>query len=295
MLRFIRAPLIGLAAAGLAWAPARALDGPLSATYQANEVELARLMGRVEIFVGGTSVALSITGKPEELEKLRVTSEAGRLLVEGPRHRWDFDDDENAANVKNLALFKLTVPRGTKLTVQSLVGEAKIGDVGGELKFSGAMIDAEIGRMRTAGVSVAGHGTIRIADVQEKLTAQISGSGKIFAGNADSAELAIAGSGDIVMRAAAHDLKAKISGSGDIKADSVNGALSAQIAGSGSLTVPRGRADPFTVRISGNGDVDFGGTAANPDISAMGSGDVKIGAYTGKLKSRGQANLTIGN
>lgn len=290
----IRAAVIGLAAAGLCFTPALALDGPLSATYQASEIQLSRLMGRLEVAVGGTSVSLSITGKPEELEKVRVTSDAGRLVVEGPRHRWDFDDDEDDIDVKNLALFKLTVPRGTKLTVQSLMGEAKIGDVGGELKFSGTMIDAQIGRMRSAQVNVAGNGAITIADVQEKLTARISGSGKIFAGNADSAELAVAGSGDITMRAVAHDLETKISGSGDIKADSVNGALSAQIAGSGSVTVPRGRADPFSVRISGHGDVDFGGTATNPDISAMGSGDVKIGAYTGKLKSRGQANLTIG-
>ncbi|MFO1186859.1 MAG: DUF2807 domain-containing protein [Alphaproteobacteria bacterium] len=289
----IRASLVALAA-GLALTPALALDGPLNATYQASEIQLSRLMGRVEVAVGGTSVSLSITGKPEELEKVRVTSDAGRLLVEGPRHRWDFDDDDDDIDVKNLALFKLTVPRGTKLTVQSLMGEAKIGDVGGELKFSGTMIDAQIGRMRTASVNVAGNGAIRIADVQEKLVAHISGSGKIFAGNAASAELAVAGSGDITMRAVAHDLEAKISGSGDIKADSVNGAMSTQIAGSGSVTVPSGRADPFSVRISGHGDVDFGGTATNPDISAMGSGDVRIGAYTGKLKSRGQASLTIG-
>ena len=52
-------------------------------------------------------------------------------------------------------------------------------------------------------------------------------------------------------------------------------------------------ADPFKVDIAGSGDVRFGGTANNPDVSVMGSGDVWIAAYTGTLSSDG-ADIKIG-
>ena len=51
--------------------------------------------------------------------------------------------------------------------------------------------------------------------------------------------------------------------------------------------------DPFRVDIAGSGDVRFGGTANNPDVSVMGSGDVWIAAYTGTLNADG-AEIRVG-
>ena len=44
------------------------------------------------------------------------------------------------------------------------------------------------------------------------------------------------------------------------------------------MKIDGGVADPFKVDIAGSGDVRFGGTANNPDVSVMGSGDVWIAA-----------------
>ncbi len=41
------------------------------------------------------------------------------------------------------------------------------------------------------------------------------------------------------------------------------------------------------------GDVRFGGTANNPDVSVMGSGDVWLAAYTGTLNADG-AEIRVG-
>ena len=45
----------------------------------------------------------------------------------------------------------------------------------------------------------------------------------------------------------------------------------------------------------GSGNFTFGGTAVNPDISALGSGSVKLKAYRGKLSNDGMSNLKIGD
>jgi hypothetical protein len=294
MRKLIRVSAVCVAlAAALCAAPASAITAPFSSTYPASEVRLVRVVGRVEIVVGGPAVSLSITGNPEELEKLQVSTDGAVLKIESKKRRRDIDLDD--LNPHDYALIKLEVPQGTKLSIEGMIGEAKIGHVRGDLKVSGTALDAQIGRARTADLSVSGTGKLTIADVEGALAARISGSGKIAAGSADSADLIISGSGDITAREIRHDLAARISGSGDIKAGSANGAVSATIAGSGSLTVERGRADPFTVKITGHGDVSFGGAVVNPDIAVTGAGDVKLGSYTGKLRSRGTSSLTIGN
>jgi len=48
------------------------------------------------------------------------------------------------------------------------------------------------------------------------------------------------------------------------------------------------------VDIFGAGDLYFGGTAVDPSISAMGSGNVHIKAYRGKLSNDGMASVRIG-
>jgi len=44
----------------------------------------------------------------------------------------------------------------------------------------------------------------------------------------------------------------------------------------------------------GSGNVTFGGTAVDPDISSMGSGSVKLKDYRGRLSNDGMSNLKIG-
>ena len=86
-----------------------------------------------------------------------------------------------------------------------------------------------------------------------------------------------------------------IAGSGDFSAASVNGPVDTDIAGSGSVTIAGGEANPLHVDIMGSGNVTFGGTAVNPEISALGSGSVKLKAYRGNLSNDGMSNLKIGD
>lgn len=273
----------------LAAAPAFAISGPFNQTYPASEVALDHLVGRIEIAVGGSTVVVSISGQADELEAVTVTSSGAVLTITSSKRHRDLDDDG-----QGLATYKLTVPKGTKLSADHIIGEAKIGDIAGDIKVSGAALTAEIGLTKSADLRLAGSGHIKIADVAGALGAKIAGSGAIEAQNADSADASIAGSGTITLRDLKQGLAAAISGNGDITAASINGPLKVAIAGSGRVKIAAGRANPLKLSIMGSGELDFGGTAVDPEIAVMGSGDVKLGAYTGKLSSRGNPNLTIG-
>ena len=107
----------------------------------------------------------------------------------------------------------------------------------------------------------------------------IAGSGGFFAKSAlkvDNLNLAIAGSGDMVMETIeANGIKASIAGSGDIK---LNGGksttLSASISGSGSIFAAGIEAADAKVRIAGSGDCTVNATG-KLDAAISGSGDIK--------------------
>ena len=75
----------------------------------------------------------------------------------------------------------------------------------------------------------------------------------------------------------------------------MNGPVHVDIAGSGNVKIADGVADPLHVDILGAGDLYFGGMAVNPSISAMGSGNVHIKSYRGKLSNDGMADVQIGS
>lgn len=282
------APVIG-ALFGLLAGPALAVQGPFSASYQATQLRLDNIGGRVEIEIGGSGITVAITGKAEELALIQVGASGSTVTIESSRrHKRVSGDPADAAHIQ------ISVPRGASLDIDGLTGEAAIAGVGGELKLRAFALDAEIGNMRSADLQVAGSGDIALGNTAGALKVAIAGSGSVEAGTSDEAEVAIAGSGDVSLGDVRRGLVAKIAGSGDIDVRSVNGPVAAKLAGSGDVKIDRGRADPLRVEIVGSGDFEFGGEAVDPDISVMGSGSVSIGSYTGKLKSSGNSNISIG-
>jgi len=279
---------VGLLAGWLV-VPAQAIEGPFSQSYRANSVVLVNLVGRVEIEVGGSNVSVGITGESEELQAIEVTGSGTVVRIESSKRHHRISGD-----AADHALYKITVPKGADLTVDGLVGEAEIGDIGGRLKLSATALDGHIGDVSAADIELNGSSDLGLGDVAGRLSIEISGSGSIETGDADSANVEIAGSGDVSIKEIRHGLNAKIAGSGDISVGGVNGPVTAALAGSGDVAIDHGRADPLKVEILGSGDFDFGGEAVDPDISVFGSGDVHIASYTGKLQSHGTANLTIG-
>jgi hypothetical protein len=161
---------------------------------------------------------------------------------------------------------------------------------------AGGAVFGSVGRTDELELSNAGCGDWTVANVKGKLSLSQAGSGDTKAGTAGSAEINIAGSGDVKTQEIGGDLEVNIAGSGGVTAASVNGKLEANIAGSGDITIAGGRSRSVDVSIMGSGDVDFRGEAGDVEVSVAGSGDVRIARVTGSVHKSvaGSGDVIIG-
>jgi len=269
-------------------------------SFDVRKVLVTDVVGELKVTVGGSGpVTVRVSGDSERVKTVQLKESGGRLTIDQERshsvwnwHKW-FDFDE--VKDKEGITVRVEVPKGTELTVDDFVGDADIGDLEGPLKFSAAAVDAKIGKVTTAELELAGAGDIEIAEVSGTFTLEIAGSGDVRVGSTGGAKVEIAGSGEANIGAVAGGVRVAIAGSGDVTVASVSGPVDIDIAGAGSVTIQSGEANPLSVDIMGSGDLVFGGEAVDPKISAFGSGDVRIKSYRGKLQTNGQASLTIGD
>ncbi|MGE0830403.1 MAG: DUF2807 domain-containing protein [Hyphomonadaceae bacterium] len=158
-------------------------------------------------------------------------------------------------------------------------GRTEIADVSGSLEIdndgSGEVVAAAA---RNAEIHLTGSGEASIGAVSESLVLDLAGSGGVTAaslrgaletqiagsasavvngGAVTTAELDIAGSGEIRIRAPVERLEADIAGSGDIIVAGAVGAVDASLAGSGDVRVAS-VSGPVSKSVIGSGDVIVG-------------------------------------
>ncbi len=300
----LRSAIIGAAFLTLgALAPAFAEEGARktnTASFTAKAVEIDALIGTLTVDIGtGPQVAYSIEGREADIKLVKTRVDGDRLVIEqtgtGSNSLFTimFDWGEGETKREGVTVH-LTVPEGTPFTIDGLIGKARFGDLKGSLSIDMAATDLKTGELSQARVSGAGAGDIDIARVTGAFVLNLAGGGKVRVGDVASADIDIAGSGDVTLGAIGGDLTIDIAGAGDIKAASVNGKVDIDIAGAGDIDIKEGTATSFSVDIAGSGGVKFGGTANNPRVSAFGSGDVWIRAYTGQLNSK-NGSLRVGD
>jgi hypothetical protein len=275
-------------------------------SFSAQSVKLEDIVGTIIVAVRDSGpITVEMSGARSRVAGTQVSQDDGRVEVHGMSYEednksvWDWHNwfnfkDENHNETGDLFV-KVTVPRGTDVNVQDLVGDAYIGDTMGALRFDAAVSQAKIGRVSKAKIELGGTGKIDIASVTGELSIDMGGSGKITAGPTGSVKADIAGSGDAQFGNIGGGLSLDIAGSGDVTAAHVNGPVHIDIAGSGSVRIADGIADPLHVDIMGAGNLYFGGVAVDPHIDAVGSGTVHLKAYRGKLNSEGMADIKIGD
>lgn len=298
--------LIGAAVAAMLILPASGADTGWvvwpTKSYNAASLRVTDVVGSVRVDVQNGLMKVDVSGTREMVTGLTVKQDGGQLLISGNEvdsfnvwdwHKW-FDFSHIRDNRNGKLFIKVTVPKGSDVRVDDLVGNATIGDTYGPVRLETTAGDSTVGRTSTARISMAGSGKTQVGDVAGELRMEIAGSGRIVAHNAGSVRADIAGSGDAVVANVASGVNVDIAGSGNFTAQKVNGPVKVDIAGSGNVKVADGYANPLRVDIIGAGDFYFGGMAVDPRISAMGSGNVRIKAYKGKLKSDGMADVQIG-
>jgi hypothetical protein len=299
--------LVGAAVAALLVLPAAGADSGWvtwpTKSFDTKGLRIDDVVGDVRVTVQDGPMKVDVSGSKERVGGLTVKNEGGALLIDGSNsvsysvwdwRKWfDFShirDDNSQGHL----VIKVTVPKGTPIKISDLIGNAAIGDTYGPVSLESVASDATIGKVSQANVSLGGSGKIAIADVAGELKLEIAGSGRITSGHAGNVRADIAGSGDAQLGTISGGVNIDIAGSGDFTAARVNGPVHVDIAGSGNVKIADGVADPLKVDILGAGDLYFGGTAVNPSISAMGSGNVHIKAYRGKLSNDGMADVQIG-
>lgn len=266
-------------------------SGPIDQTYTVRRVRLDDLVAQVEIVTVPQTgpVRVQASGTPETMKELHVRTVGDELVI-----RLDSDAEEawfpwNLFNMlsrdrkaQDLRV-RITAPIGTPYDIDGMVGQINAGDIDAPLRLEGHALQARFGRVLRAKVSIAGSGRIELGAIKETLGLEVAGSGNFSAASAQSAEVEIAGGGDVVIGPLAGPLNAEVAGSGDIRVAQVNGPIEIEIAGSGSVLIDGGTAPAFSVVIAGSGDVTFKGHAVNPSVEIAGSGNVTVGSYSGSL------------
>lgn len=270
-------------------------------SFAVRSVKIDGLVGTLAVAVRPDGpMTLDIAGTKDRVDDLAVSADGGVLTIEdrhGEHSVWDWHNwfdfsDHGKRDTRNLSV-KLVVPKGADVNVDGLVGDAAIGDTMGPLRFEAAVSSARIGQVGKAKISLAGSGKIDVAGVSGPLDLDIAGSGKVRVGTAGRVKTDIAGAGDARFGTIGGGLKIGIAGSGAVVAETVNGPVKVDIAGSGSVKIANGEAKPLKVSIMGSGNIDFGGMAVDPSISALGSGSVKLKAYSGHLSSTGNVSVMV--
>jgi hypothetical protein len=270
-------------------------------TYDTRALKMDSVVGTVRIDVKDSGpMTIQVSGQSDRVKRVHVSAAGGTLKVESEqvgtvwdwRHWFDFNAFKNTK--PSQLQIHVAVPRGSAIDIEETAGNVTIGNTMGPLKFEvQGYTESSVGNITSAKLDVAGAGKLTIANVYGPVEIDSAGSGNIRLGDVARIKADIAGSGSIAVGAVNGPTDIDIAGSGDFSAGNVRGSVRTSIAGSGSVTIAGGEADPFKVEIMGSGNVSFGGLAVNPKIEAMGSGSVRIKAYRGNLENDG-AKLNIG-
>lgn len=139
---------------------------------------------------------------------------------------------------ESLTKVTVKVPKGTSIVTSGLVGDARIGNIEGQLTAHvTASGDLVAGRMTNTILHVQGSGDIRVAEINGGADIFVQGSGDV---NIDGGSISM--------------LNVSVQGSGDVSVDAVAQAASLSVQGSGDIRVKRVRTEPRK-RVQGSGDI----------------------------------------
>ncbi len=268
-----------------------ATGAPIDKTYTVRRIRMDDIVARVELITvpGPGPVRLQAQGKPETMKELQVRTNGDELYLRLSRKSdeawfpWNlFNWWSRDRKAQDLSI-RVTAPSGTPYELDGMIGSIAAGDLDAPLRLEAHAVKARFGRLQSAQVSIAGSGDIAVGAVKENLEVESAGSTRFSAASAAAAQVEMAGGGNVQIGPLTGGLDVEVAGSGNVRVAAVNGPVEIEIAGSGNVLIDSGRANPFSVEIAGSGDVVLRGEAVNPRVEIAGSGNVKVNSYTGNL------------
>ena len=257
--------------------------------FDADSLRIEELAGTLTVNVapGATGVQVSVSGADDRVKAVELSSSGSAVVISaaGGGDWWDSIWGGSSSDA-DLSV-TVTLPEGAAIKISDFMGLGSIGDTRGPIAIDTMGGTMRVGEVSEARIEIAGSGDISIGRVTGPARGDIAGSGSIHFGDVKNARADIAGGGYISFGAVEGEMRIDIAGSGEVNAKSVNGQLDIDVAGSGSVAIEDGAATPMNVDIVGSGSVRFGGTAHDPSVTVMGSGDIWLSSYTGSLSSEG--------
>lgn len=311
-------------------------------TYRdVDTITISDFTGRLTVSIGGDAVEAEIIDGPTAFE-ISVVQKKGHLIVDGPDRPRGYDvhrhikrrlhgDKAFEKFLDDYPVMHLTVPSGSDLNLDDAIAIASVGDLQGAFMLKDGYIEAVVGDVASADISVVSAGALSVGHVGGPLIGAVKGSGDFSALSAYSAELSVSGSGDMTIGPVKEDValsvkgsgdvllgdiggaleasiggsgdveaghigagaQFSISGSGDIEVRSVNGETKARITGSGGVDIDGGRADNLDVSIAGSGDFAFGGVSSNLNATVSGAGQISVAKNEGDLNTSRQGDIRV--
>ncbi len=255
--------------------------------FDAKELLMVDVIGSIEITVGeGPKIEVVLEGEPRLLEDLSLRGNGDTLVIARKKDWLDFPERQLYPWRDVYPSVTLRLPAGTPITLDGVIGEARIGDIAAPLAMEVSLLDAKVGDVSDATLKLHGRGDIALGKVAGRLSILSSGSSEVTVGDVGQAEIKKSGSGDIALGVVAGGLSYDSAGSGDTRVAAVNGLVEVLINGSGGLRIGGGEASPLRLRLNGSGDFRIEGTAVNPDVTINGSGSVRVQTHRGTLRLR---------
>lgn len=213
--------------------------------------------------IKGNGNMTTVTRTTDSYDAIKCAGSMDFILVKSSEGKIKIEGEEN------LLEYIITEVKDNKLKVRVKKGK--------NLKFSkNKTIKITIPFIDINEVSLAGSGDLWNEDIinSTNLDVALAGSGDVVLDiKATSVEGALAGSGDLTLKGNTNSLIAKVAGSGDFHGfDLQSNNTKVSVAGSGDAEVVSNKS--IKARVAGTGDIVYKGNPETKDTKVAGSGDI---------------------
>ena len=197
----------------------------LDESHDADRLIIRDFIGTLTIVTtepgGDIAVHVAVRRSQQALLPIGLSGDALTIAWEGEPDRtrrwWEFWRGRWMADLSELDRYptvEIAVPADVEIEIDNFIGAWTIGDRDGHLAFEAERGSGTIGTTETAAIAISGDAEIELGPVTRHLDGAVAGSGTLRASAAGSAELSIAGSGEVALGDVAGGLTVNIAGSG---------------------------------------------------------------------------------
>lgn len=266
---------------------------PTARTWQrypaAREVQLRDVAAVVRVMPENRTDVAVLIHNPSVLPAPQLRMRGDRLVVDGGLRRQIRSCGGEAVDFRVTTSHQGRLTRDQLTLIELRVPQSVVFAANGGVQLN-------VGPSQSAKVALEGCGVADIEQVEDEAELAIAGAPDVRLYGARTAEIAVAGGGDVTVGVVRDGLAVSVAGAGDFVAARVDGPTNIAVQGAGDVTIRDGRATTLSVAIAGAGDVVHNGSAQRLDAVIVGAGDVRVRRVEGEVNRRvlGAGEVVVG-